>query len=377
LTKTTSSRNRWQEIADEVRRSIEAGELRPGDKLPSGDALAAEWKVNRLTAHRAVSELQRLGLVIRNGRSGTIVTMPRAKATGHIALLSAFLNIFPHFEYIRGMRSELPEAYHLLLCETGDDPRLEADYLERVQYEVDGILCNPTCAPENTALLQRIIDAGVPIVCVDKAPEGLTADAVMTDNHGSTLAAMRQIIARGHTRIAFFSDNNLEASSVVERYSGYKDALQEIGVADPSKWTRHFPIWSRGLTMQDEADFEMIVQLVQDALDSLMHRPEPPTAVFCIQDKHVDAVMEAARRLEINVPDQLTVVGFSDWPNMVPHLSSSIQLTTDRIVQRKFEIGQQSVRRLLSRIERPTDAADIDHAPAIIRVPADFFPAGQ
>ena len=56
---------RWTEIADSLRASITQGDLRPGDRLPSEKVVSAQWGVCRMTAHRALSELEREGLVVQ------------------------------------------------------------------------------------------------------------------------------------------------------------------------------------------------------------------------------------------------------------------------------------------------------------------------
>jgi AcrR family transcriptional regulator len=65
-------------IAGQLRRRIQTGELRPGDRLPSTRALAAEWGVALATASRAVSELRHAGVVRTQARTGTVVAPPRA-----------------------------------------------------------------------------------------------------------------------------------------------------------------------------------------------------------------------------------------------------------------------------------------------------------
>lgn len=69
--------NPRQRIADHLRRAIEAGDLTPGQQLPSGRELARQFDVARNTADDAVKLLQSEGLVdIRHG-SGAYVRRPR------------------------------------------------------------------------------------------------------------------------------------------------------------------------------------------------------------------------------------------------------------------------------------------------------------
>jgi DNA-binding transcriptional regulator YhcF (GntR family) len=63
-------------IAGDLRRRIAAGELAPGDRLPSTRALAAERGVAPATAAKALEELRRAGVVRAQPRVGTIVAPP-------------------------------------------------------------------------------------------------------------------------------------------------------------------------------------------------------------------------------------------------------------------------------------------------------------
>lgn len=63
----------YLQIVAEYRRRIDAGELRPGDRLPSTRALAAEWAVAPGTAAKALAELTRAGVTRTQGRVGSIV----------------------------------------------------------------------------------------------------------------------------------------------------------------------------------------------------------------------------------------------------------------------------------------------------------------
>ncbi len=64
----------WQQLADLLRARIESGELAPGDKLPSIVALSQEHNLAPVTVRKAVTRLQREGLVKSRTGWGTFVT---------------------------------------------------------------------------------------------------------------------------------------------------------------------------------------------------------------------------------------------------------------------------------------------------------------
>ena len=69
----------WKQIAQSIEVAIADGKLAVGERLPSEVELAAQWRVCRMTAHRAMQELQRRGIVERRRRHGTFVAPASAR----------------------------------------------------------------------------------------------------------------------------------------------------------------------------------------------------------------------------------------------------------------------------------------------------------
>lgn len=76
--KFTGDRPVYQQIMEAIRGSILKGELAPGKKVPSVRDLAAEAQVNPNTMQRALTELEREGLLVGGGTSGRTVTTDEA-----------------------------------------------------------------------------------------------------------------------------------------------------------------------------------------------------------------------------------------------------------------------------------------------------------
>ncbi len=188
---------RWNEITTSLRNLIVEGQLQPGDRLPSEKVLAAQWGVCRMTAHRAMSELEREGFVHRKRRVGAIVVpqhetshvgakdesanaiLPAItgmnfgfpalpEGTRRVALLCFHANDFPRADYIHRFRAAMPPEYHVHLFDTENRPEREAEYLRRLSGEADAICIYTTCAVGNTPLLARILEEGTPVVCLDR-----------------------------------------------------------------------------------------------------------------------------------------------------------------------------------------------------------------
>jgi DNA-binding LacI/PurR family transcriptional regulator len=395
---------RWTEIAETLRASITAGELRPGDRLPSEKVVAAQWGVCRMTAHRALSELEREGLVLRKRRVGTVVRAAN-EATGPgvaeellidgeellpsaagpaLALLAFHMNDFPQVEYVHGVRAGLASGRHLLLCDTGNTARGEADWLRRLLAEgspAAGVALYPTCAPENNGLIARLIERGTPVACLDRVPDALAGkeggapplvDGFVTDNYGSTLAALRRtLLASGHRRIALLTSHAPEVASIRERNEAWRDALAGVGLDNPAEvdaLLRRFP---RGIGY----NFDLLTQAVHDALFTLRHEhgvANAPTAVLCLDDFFLSAALEACDRMGLSVPGDFEILSFSDYPPLAGRLARNVH----RITQRAPELGRLAAERLAERVAIK-DGADAPPPPArIVRLPAVLHPAG-
>ncbi len=349
---------RWKQIAESIRREIEQGKWRPGDRLPIESELADQWGVSRMTAHRAMNELQRMGLVVRRQRRGTIVAAKPVRRTGSVALLLHNSHDQLEMDYLRGIHAGIGEDSRLVVCDTEGDPDKEAHYLRRMAVETDGILLFPTGDPRNNSLIVRLLEQGVHIVCVDRYLEGVPVDAFVTDNYTCTLEALRFLIRRQIYPIAHFTQGDLWVSSVRERYQAYLDAMREAGAESPERWCRRFPVLKR----QERA---ILSQLAADALVALKQREPGLRAVFCLNDYHLVAVLEACDELGWRAPDDLQVLSFHDCVSLLPQTTRRLH----RLVQQPFDLGKLAAERMMLHLKGQASS------PSVVRMPAIFYPA--
>lgn len=175
--------------------------------------------------------------------------------------------------------------------------------------------------------LRALARASVPLVVVDPINFGRPdIVSVGATNWAGGLEAAGHLIDLGHERVGFIGGPRASGSNQ-ERYHGFRAALETAGLElDPA-------LTSWGLFTYESGRDLAIKQL------SL---PHPPTAIFAGSDTIALGVIEAARSLDLAVPDQLSVVGFDDtrlasW--------SSPQLTTVR--QPLEAMGRMALRTVL------------------------------
>ena len=164
---------------------------------------------------------------------------------------------------------------------------------------------------------------GLPLVVIDPMDEPRpSVHSIGATNWAGGLAASRHLVGLGHERIAYLG-GPAGTPCDVAREAGHLAALREGGVQADSAATMHGPF-----------TFEHGLRAGLELLD----RRDRPTAVFAGCDLIAVGVLEAARRLRIGVPDELSVVGFDDTGLAA---SSAPPLTT--VHQPILEMGHAAV----------------------------------
>jgi DNA-binding LacI/PurR family transcriptional regulator len=158
---------------------------------------------------------------------------------------------------------------------------------------LDGLLC-VSVAPSPDEL-ERFATIGMPVVLVDTQEEGLCGVSI-DDVEGGRMAA-EHLLALGHRRIGFIGDREPHP------YGFTSSARRRAGAAEACERAGAELIVRRGPHGRDEARTVAIEMLAAD---------DPPTAVFAPSDLQALGVLEAADDLGLDVPGDLSVVGFDD-----------------------------------------------------------------
>jgi LacI family transcriptional regulator len=176
---------------------------------------------------------------------------------------------------------------------------------------------------------------GVPIVVVDPAGSpALDVPTIGAANWAGGMAATEHLLRLGHRRIGLVAGPPRLLCSRA-RLDGYRAALEGAGIAvDESLIAPGDFYHESGFT----------------GCNALLDLAEPPTAVFAASDQMALGAIEALRRRGLRVPEDMSVVGFDDLPEV---RWSAPPLTTVR--QPLAEMGKLAVRTVLrlARDEQP------------------------
>lgn len=252
---------------------------------------------------------------------------------------------------LRGVHDALAESDYLpLLVLPRFQTGLRAGIQRLMEQRVDGIVIRPHPFPYD--VYHEAMEINLPLVLVDDeglAPRNL--DFVGTDDILGGKLAAEHLLRLGHRRLGFLTQfaatEGYRVSPLAMRHEGFRKELEKCREAS-------CVYANEPATSLDE----------HNAALELLSRPDRPTAIFACMDYLAQGVYHAARKLNLRIPEDLSVVGFADLQiarTMFP------ALTTLR--QAPYEIGQRAVHLLLKRIngESPsTEATKIRLRPELI-----------
>jgi DNA-binding LacI/PurR family transcriptional regulator len=336
--------SKHRRVFEHLLSSIQSGQLKPGDRLPSEAELGKLFDASRITVAKAVLDLQRMGLVSRRPGAGTHV-QGQQRASGHtFGLLIPELGLTEIFEPICNgmMRTQFSRPDALLWGNTSTSARESAKEAEQlaqsfITQKVDGVFFAPLeLIPDKDAANRRIARAldraQIPVVLLDRCympwPERSAHDLVGIDNRRTGYVATAHLLSLGVRRLVFLGDENA-ANTVDARITGCREALRHHGVRSD-----HDPVW-RG-----SAEDELFVRRMLDT-----SRPE---GIVCANDLTAARLMQTLLALGVSIPGQVRIVGVDDvrYASLLP-----VPLTTIR--QDCAGIGAAAMATMLQRIEYP------------------------
>jgi len=186
---------------------------------------------------------------------------------------------------------------------------LDGAILRMLEYQVDGIVITPaTVSSRMTALC---LDRGIPVVMFNRFVPGLSVSSVSCDNVAGGELAAQTLVRSGGSRFALIT-GGADTTTNRDRVNGFERGLLAAGVDIGQLLTR-----SGGYTYDGG----------YRAAKSLLSSARRPDALFCTNDIMALGAIDAARDLDIAIPDDVAVVGFDDIPDAA---RSAYRLTTLR-----------------------------------------------
>ena len=235
------------------------------------------------------------------------------------------------------------EGYAVLIGDTQHDETREEKYaLMLRRKEADGLIFLGHRLPKEAANLVRSMPQGrAPVVNGCEFTPRLGIPSVHIDNATAAADAMEHLYRHGHRHIGIIT-GPLASPLSRDRLSGV------TAQAKKAKLERDIIIMN--------GDFSVESGAVQS--ERLLGRKEPPTAIFCFNDEMAIGVMQTARRRNLHIPDDLSLIGFDDI-----RFARFLDPPLTTVAQPMRQIGEGTVKLLLQilRGEKMPESMTLPH----------------
>lgn len=212
--------------------------------------------------------------------------------------------------------------YEILLSSIFRDRRLlETAARQMIERRVDGVAI--LTFGEEDSLAEIFRRRKVPVFAMDADRPGRLLKSVRIDCEPGIRQAVQHLAALGHKRIAFVSGPARLKTALI-RKNAFQACMKEIGLSVPPE-------------ILMEGDHTM--EAGTDAALALASQRERPTAVVCSNDLTAIGVIRQAFDLSLDIPGDLSVVGFDDIPfaqYVIPPLTT-VQISQKEIANMAFE----------------------------------------
>lgn len=287
----------------------------------AGTAIPAE------TQARVKSAVDELGY-----RRNALAADLRRQTTDTIGFVSDFIVTTPYAgRMVQGAQDAAWEAGKvLLMVSTQGDREVERRVLDTVlSRQVDGVIF--------AGMFHQVVTPPpelyeVPSILLDAKSDDPRLSSVVPDEVGGAYEATSHLIEAGHRRVGYVQSSR-DVPAAIGRFEGYQAALTAAGLEfDTSLVTR---------TSDDVSQPDDLVRLLEGA--------GRPTALFCFNDRTAAGVARVARGLGMQLPRDLSLVGFDNQELIAPLVEPP--LTTMQLPH--YEMGRWAVEHLLELIRDP------------------------
>ncbi|WP_340024858.1 GntR family transcriptional regulator [Paenibacillus sp. FSL K6-1096] len=343
----------YEKIFQTLRERINKNEYKAGERVPSEKELCNEFGVSRITSKKALKMLADEHLIVRQPGRGSFVAdanslvmkpfeLPQTvRTTGKKRIIGLVITHFSDMygtELIYGMEeaSRDHDAF-LVVRRSFGIPELEEKAIQQLLgLGVDGLIIFPAQGEYFSAEILKLVIQKFPFVMIDRYLKGIPASSVSTDNIQAAKEATRYLFGLGHRHIGFLAPPPANTTAIEERIEGIIEAHVEQNLLVNRE------LWMETITstMPNVFDPQARIEDVDRLVEHLRQHPQI-TALFAAEYNIALLVEEAAGRLGLRIPEDLSVICF-DSPE--PH--EGCRITHMR--QNQFSIGKQAFENVLT-----------------------------
>ena len=305
--------------------------------------IAKDLNLNPATVSRALSNHPGISgktkTAVQNAASrlkykkNTIAASLQSGKTNVIGVIipSAEINFFG--SVVHGIESIANlHGYNVLIYQSNENMEHEAKGIETfLSARVDGILASIAKETTDFSHFKEVKAKGIPLVLFDRNNDKLKIPSVVIDDFKGAFLATEHLIKQGYKRIAHISGSQ-HINIWNNRINGYKAALKKYKIA-----------FNKDLIYAGNISIES----GRDAVKYFFEKPNPPDAIFAVEDFTALGAMKELKARNIKIPGEVAIVGFAN-----EHFGEHITPSLSTIDQQTVLMGKESIKLLLHLISR-------------------------
>ena len=349
-------------IMEDIKERIRNTDFSYSRPITTESEIMNDYGVSRITAIKALDELEREKIIVRKKGSGTYVSSQalnllnntgilsfdkfekKNKTTKLIALvLPCNIRYAGMTEILRGV-IDVMSSNEFFICtyNTYHDHVKEAKILSNLlERGIDGVICYPERDNCNFEIYNKYVESGVPVVIVDKYIDQLPISYVVSDNYDGIYQLCELLVSNGHRKIAFLSNGEIgEKTSVKSRYFGYTSALNKNGISVNLDYV-HTGIKEKYRNYRYDNNLSVNEYFYEDFIASIIKslKKDGVTAIVCSNDLMAIDVFKTLKMLNVSVPKEMSITGFDNIEELKENDLRNI-LTT--VQQDFYSIGKSA-----------------------------------
>lgn len=234
------------------------------------------------------------------------------------------------------------KGYSVMLFQSNESLERESREAKvMLNGRVDGLLISLSNETQNLDHLSDFEKNDVPIIYFDKVLAEVKGSKVVVDDFKGGYDATRHLIDQGNTNIAYIR-GPLKPLNSIQRFNGFRQALQDAGLPYNADFIRVCK------KVSQEEGYEFTIDL--------LNQKTLPDGIFAATDNVAIGVMQAIKEKGLKIPDDIAVVGFSDW-----RMAAAVEPPLTSVRQPGFDMGVLAAQTLFDQIDKIENGKTVIH----------------
>ena len=294
--------SKTEEIYFKLHDQILSGKLEPGERLPTEPEMAERLHVARKTLRGALSRLEKDGLLNRIPRVGTYVRSRNEPENPRILVVMSDFPGKPAYTPVWFLLPAVLEYCHSLELECD---RVDIRMVRKIvpeQHNYIGLILADACYDFLDSELEDCRRLKLPMVtlnCFERTVRELKLPSVLPSRRQAWFDGLTHLLRRGHRKIGCIFISSWQ--SIRDRMEFTEQELRQYLLSHHAEDPKKYWIFA-----ESEDSAELHTELIR-----MLKQPDRPTALYCWNDYVASRVYDCAAELNLRIPEDLAVMGFS------------------------------------------------------------------